>query len=76
MRGEIVIGGQRFFRDYTCGVWRAECEWSNPGVNEYEAAMLTKIERLLDAGNAMAEDMGDAPWAHLVIANWEEACRG
>lgn len=59
MSGDIVIRGQRFFRDYICGVWRAEGEWSNPEVNEYEAAMLTKIEQLLDAGNAMADDVPD-----------------
>lgn len=79
MRGEIVIGGQRFFRDYTCGVWRAECEWSNPGVNEYEAAMLTKIERLLDAGDALVVALDKGEWYDDVlpaIDNWQEARLG
>ena len=34
-----------------------------------------EIVRLRAAGDALAEDLGDNPWAHLLIAAWEEARR-
>ena len=77
MNGNIMIGGQRFFRDYTNGIWRAECEWNSPEVNEYEAPMLTKIERLLVAGDrlAIAGALYDTGIPKYLLDEWEEARR-